>query len=96
VFLFENVSDGIKHFADITGVNADRLPSREEIEEMKKEEETLPPARQMYWVPDHRRAAVTALGFGYLLPPEQGGGGFIGTSGGIYTQSGAGSTEPAG
>jgi hypothetical protein len=45
VFLFENVADGIKHFAEITGVKADKVPSPEEIEEIKKEEETLPP----YW-----------------------------------------------
>src|SRR5271166_369113 len=43
VFLFENVLEGIKHFARITGVKADKVPSPEEIEEIKKEEETLPP-----------------------------------------------------
>jgi hypothetical protein len=36
-FLFGDVASGIKHFAEITGVSADKLPSPEEIEENKKE-----------------------------------------------------------
>jgi hypothetical protein len=43
VFVFEHIPDGIKHFADTTGVKADKLPSLEKIEEIKKEEETLTP-----------------------------------------------------
>jgi PIN domain len=49
VFLFENVPDGIKHFAEITGVTADKLPTPAQIEEIKVEEETLPPARGLDW-----------------------------------------------
>jgi hypothetical protein len=73
VFLFDNVVDGIKHFADTMGVKADKLPSPKENENIKKEreilkeEESLPPGQQMYWMPnyrvgDYRRAAMTALG----------------------------------
>lgn len=42
-FLFADVADGIKDFADKTGVKADKLPSPEEAKEIKKEEEQLPP-----------------------------------------------------
>jgi hypothetical protein len=42
-FLFDNVVDGIKAFAGVTGVKADKLPTPEQIEEIKKEEENLPP-----------------------------------------------------
>ena len=42
-FLFADMVDGIKDFADKTGVRADKLPSPEEVKEIKKEEEQLPP-----------------------------------------------------
>jgi hypothetical protein len=41
-FLFTDVADGIRDFADKTGVKADKLPSPEEAKEIKKEEEQLP------------------------------------------------------
>jgi hypothetical protein len=39
VFLFENIPDAIEHFAKITGVKADKMPTPEQREEIKKEEE---------------------------------------------------------
>jgi hypothetical protein len=41
--LFEDIVEGIKHFADTTGVKADKLPTPEETEEIKKEEAVLTP-----------------------------------------------------
>ena len=41
--MFGDVGSGIKHFSDITGAKADKLPSLQEIEENKKEVEALPP-----------------------------------------------------
>jgi hypothetical protein len=40
-FLFDDVVDGIKDFANKTGVKADKLPSAEETREIKKEEKAL-------------------------------------------------------
>jgi hypothetical protein len=48
--LFDDVASGIKHFAAITGVKADTLPSPEIIEEIRKEEETLP---LLDWLPGY-------------------------------------------
>jgi hypothetical protein len=42
-FLFDDVADGIKHFAALTGVKADRLPTPEVMKEIKEEERALPP-----------------------------------------------------
>jgi hypothetical protein len=44
-FLFDDVPDAIEHFADVTGVKADKLPTPEQRKEIKKEEEpsTLAP-----------------------------------------------------
>jgi hypothetical protein len=47
-FLFDDVADGIKHFADETGVKADKLPTPEQIQEIKTEEKALPPLDWMY------------------------------------------------
>jgi hypothetical protein len=43
VFLFDNIPDGIRHFAQLTDVQADKLPTREEAEQIKKEAEALLP-----------------------------------------------------
>jgi hypothetical protein len=85
VFLFENVAEGIKHFAGITGVKADKVPSPEEIEEIKKEEATLPP-RPLDWIftgtdaalaahrqMQRRRAYAATISPGSGLPFEQSG-----------------------
>lgn len=42
-FLFEDIPSGIKAFADATGVRADKLPSPEETNEIKREERALRP-----------------------------------------------------
>jgi hypothetical protein len=57
-FLFEDVADGIKHFAAITGVKAETLPTLEEIEEIKNEENTLPP---LDWMPTGTDLASSAI-----------------------------------
>ena len=85
VFLFDNIPDGIKHFAEITGVKADKVPSPEEIEEIKREEESLPP-RPLDWTftgtdaalaahqqMQRRRAHIAAMSPGSGLPFEQSG-----------------------
>jgi hypothetical protein len=43
VFCFNNITDGIKHFAETTGAGAEKLPTPQEAEQIKKEEEALPP-----------------------------------------------------
>ena len=43
VFLFEDIASGIKHFASVTGVPAEKLPTDEQIEEIKNEEKELDP-----------------------------------------------------
>jgi hypothetical protein len=57
-FLFENIPDAIEHFAKITGVKADELPTPKQREEMKKEEEMPPP--QLNWVSTGTDAALAA------------------------------------
>ena len=42
VFCFDNIPDGIKHFAETVHVKADTLPTPEETEQIKKEQEALP------------------------------------------------------
>ena len=42
-FLFKDIPSGIKHFAEMTGVQAAKLPTSEQIEQIKKEEDVLPP-----------------------------------------------------
>jgi hypothetical protein len=89
-YFFHDVADGIKHFADVTGVKADKLPKPEEMEEIKEEERDLP---SLKWLTGGTgvlpRVAQPALG--YFLPPQQGGGGFIGTS--ASTSPAAGTTK---
>ena len=82
--MFDNIADGIKHFAEITGVKADKVPSPEEIEEIKREEESLPP-RPLDWTftgtdaalaahqQMQRRAHIAAMSPGSGLPFEQSG-----------------------
>src|SRR5574341_27757 len=40
---FMNIPEGIKDFSEVTGVKADKLPPPEKVEEIKKEQEALPP-----------------------------------------------------
>jgi hypothetical protein len=57
-FLFADVVDGIKDFAEKTGVTADKLPSPEEAKEIKKEEEQLPP---MDWLDGNSMDVANAI-----------------------------------
>jgi hypothetical protein len=43
VFCFNNIPDGLRHFANTTQVKAEKLPTLEETEQIKKEQESLPP-----------------------------------------------------
>jgi hypothetical protein len=42
-FLYIDSAEGIKDFADETGVKADKLPDPKDLERIKKEERLLPP-----------------------------------------------------
>jgi hypothetical protein len=43
VFCFDNIADGLKHFSETTSVNAEKLPTPDETEQIKKEQDSLPP-----------------------------------------------------
>ena len=43
VFCFDNIAEGLRHFAQTTGAKAEKLPTPEETEQIKKEQESLPP-----------------------------------------------------
>ena len=43
VLAFTNIPDGIENFSKVTGVKVDKLPTPERVEEIKKEQEKLPP-----------------------------------------------------
>ena len=47
VYCFGSILDGIKDFAEKTRVKADKLPRGAEAEQIKKEQESLPPLGQM-------------------------------------------------
>jgi hypothetical protein len=57
-FYFNNIYDAITHFAQITGVKAETL-SPEKINQIKREEEVLPPQRDFIsndiWTAEQRR-----------------------------------------
>jgi PIN domain len=48
VFCFNSLAQGIQHFTDTTGENRDKRIPPEEVEQIKKEQESLPP---MDWLP---------------------------------------------
>ena len=58
VFCFNNIPDGIKHFAEITKVRAEKLPTPEETEQIKKEQESLPP---LGWLSDDDNGAFIVM-----------------------------------
>jgi hypothetical protein len=72
-FLFGDVASGVKHFADITGVKADKLPSPEEIEEIRKEEKTLPLSWLTGHIDDPAIRAALALEEKFALAVQTGG-----------------------
>jgi hypothetical protein len=90
-FYFDNIPDAIKHFAEITGVKAEVL-SPEQIDRIKREEETLPPQRDFImnditwtsWNTEQQRrfnAMHSNVGVQYFFPPELRGGGVSGDPG---------------
>ena len=104
IHFYKQLAKGMTAFRKNAGVTTDKLPTAAQVEAIEKEEETLPPGRQMYdlppvySVPNYRRAAMTALG--YFLPPEHGGGGlwtspFPSTTS-AYTQPTQGTIKPTG
>jgi hypothetical protein len=96
IHYYNNWSEGITDFRKNVGVTTDKLPTPAQIEEIKKEEETLPP-RPLDWMFTGTDAALAAHrqmqrrrqrvffdaqgGLNYFLEPGQGGGGFSGHPG---------------
>jgi hypothetical protein len=88
---FYNNWEGLTEFRKNVGVTTDKLPTPDQIEEIKKEEETLsPPLAPLDWLvsnsplvsPLHRRRRQFSDRFwSYYLEPGQGGGGFSGHPG---------------
>ena len=64
VFCFDNIAEGFKHFTDTTPVKAEKLPTSEETEQIKKEQESLPP---LGWLTDYDDSALIALQGAYSL-----------------------------
>ncbi len=57
VFCFNNIPDGIKHFAETTQVGAEELPTPEEAEQIKKEQDSLP---ALGWLSSRMNDAASA------------------------------------
>jgi hypothetical protein len=103
VHYFDNWSQGMTDFRKNVGVTPDKLPTPTQIEDIKKEEETLPLPRPSDWIFTAREAASASRrrmetrkllnqGLMYYLDAGQGGGGFIGNPGVIEDPP----TEPEG
>jgi hypothetical protein len=58
VFCFDNIVDGFRHFAATNGVKAEKLPTSEETEQIKKEQESLPP---LGWLENYDEANSIAI-----------------------------------
>jgi hypothetical protein len=61
VFCFNNMLDGLRHFADKTGTPA-QLPTSAETERIKKEQDSLPP---LDWLPNYDDGGWAALQASY-------------------------------
>jgi PIN domain len=64
-FYFANIPSAIAHFADVTGVKADRLPTREQRKEIKEEEESLPPLDWLRFGPTGPTGAGPSISSGF-------------------------------
>jgi hypothetical protein len=64
VFCFDNIADGLKHFADTTGAKAENLPTPEETEQIKKEQESLPP---LGWLTNYDDSNMIAIQSAYIM-----------------------------
>jgi hypothetical protein len=51
---------GLKHFADTTNAKAEKLPTQEETEQIKKEQESLPPLGSLQGYDDSAMIAIRA------------------------------------
>lgn len=66
VFCFDNIAEGLRHFANTTGAKAEKLPTPEETEQIKKEQESLPPTN---WLTNYDDSAPLAMHFhdGFIM-----------------------------
>jgi hypothetical protein len=64
VFCFNDILDGIKHFAETTHVKAEQLPTPEEAEQIKKEQESLPPLDWLFY--NYNDATLVVLQNAYM------------------------------
>jgi hypothetical protein len=62
VFCFDNIVDGLKHFAATNRVKAEKLPTSKESEEIRKEQESLPP---LGWLDNYDDANLAAVQSAY-------------------------------
>jgi hypothetical protein len=89
IHFYKTLAKGLTTFRKNVGVTTDKLPTAAQMEEIEKEEETLPPGQQMYDLPpvysapDYRPAALAALGF---LSRSTGGGLSSGETGQPWSQ----------
>jgi hypothetical protein len=58
VFCFDNIGVGLADFVTKTGVKAEKLPTPEEIEKIRKQQESLPP---MGWLEGYDDSAMVAF-----------------------------------
>ncbi len=58
VFCFGDLNDGLKHFVKMNRLKATKLPTPEEAEQIKKEQESLPP---LGWLDNYDDANYLAI-----------------------------------
>jgi PIN domain len=89
VHCFSSLLEGLKHFGKNAGVKAEKLPTEEESTEIKKEIDALPPLAWMLGTNNatmtairsaypqraesSRRAAMSSMNYGRVLPPPDSG-----------------------
>ena len=86
VYAFTNIPDAVKHFSEITGAKADKLPIPARVQRIKNEQENLPPV------------GSTAQGFSSLgsRPSGSGSGAYFPEGSGALSPSGTGSYSGSG
>ncbi len=68
-FLFADTVEGITHFVAATGVKAEKRLTPEEVEEIEKEEQSLPPLPQRFHSSEDLRGAIETLSL--LRSPDE-------------------------
>jgi len=58
VFCFDNIANGLKHFLETTAVTAKKLPTPDETEQIKREQDSLPP---LGWLVEPSAALSAAI-----------------------------------